>query len=515
MRHDVGVHRREQVDEVTDRQTGTPSKTDPGSGSGELGRGTTDGETSVDKHDHVVGKGLHIVESMRREQDRSARILQAPDDLQDRIAPLGIKPSRGFVQNQQTWIRDHRPGQFEALNLASGHPANGDTASGVEPDPTKIHCRVHPATVQSAEVGDPGRRSSRGVGAPCLEHDADLTPGDGPGGGLSPDPDLSGPHRAQPENGLDRRGLAGAVRAEQAQDPPLREGEVEIVDDRRAAVADGQTANLQGLRHASILGSRYRSPTCQDGEFRNNSVVKVAKFPGVAAERIARSILTAGPATAPELARRLELTAAAIRRTLMSLVQAGLVESSERPPFGPSPTRGRGRPGQIFSLTNAGRAALGQAYDGLALQALRFLQRTAGDEAITSFARDWAAGHLTRGESATVDSSTGHASYSVETVAARLNEAGFAVTVHPVGSHSVQLCQHACPVSDAAAAFPALCEAETAVLSDALGRHVTRLATIAHGDGVCTTLIPTDVTARIPVVAEHAPRTAPEREVMA
>jgi predicted ArsR family transcriptional regulator len=242
--------------------------------------------------------------------------------------------------------------------------------------------------------------------------------------------------------------------------------------------------------------------------------VKVAKFPGVAAERIARSILTAGPATAPELARRLELTAAAIRRTLMSLVQAGLVESSERPPFGPSPTRGRGRPGQIFSLTNSGRAALGQSYDGLAIQALRFLQRTAGDEAIASFARDWAAGHLARGEGTAADPPMPGA-YSVETVAARLNDAGFAVTVHPVGSHSVQLCQHACPVSEAAAAFPVLCEAETAVLSDVLGRHVTRLATIAHGDGVCTTLIPTDETARVPVAAEHAPRIAPEREVTA
>ena len=35
-------------------------------------------------------------------------------------------------------------------------------------------------------------------------------------------------------------------------------------------------------------------------------------------------------------------------------------------------------------------------------------------------------------------------------------------------------------------------EAETAALGEALGVHVTRLATIAHGDGVCTTVIPID-----------------------
>ena len=33
-------------------------------------------------------------------------------------------------------------------------------------------------------------------------------------------------------------------------------------------------------------------------------------------------------------------------------------------------------------------------------------------------------------------------------------------------------------------------EAETAAISRVLGRHVQRLATIAHGDGVCTTCIP-------------------------
>ena len=38
--------------------------------------------------------------------------------------------------------------------------------------------------------------------------------------------------------------------------------------------------------------------------------------------------------------------------------------------------------------------------------------------------------------------------------------------------------------------FPELCEAETEVFARLLGTHVQRLATIAHGDGVCTTLRP-------------------------
>ena len=45
-------------------------------------------------------------------------------------------------------------------------------------------------------------------------------------------------------------------------------------------------------------------------------------------------------------------------------------------------------------------------------------------------------------------------------------------------------------VSGVAAQYPQLCEAETQAFSRLLGTHVQRLATIAHGDGVCTTYIP-------------------------
>jgi hypothetical protein len=38
-----------------------------------------------------------------------------------------------------------------------------------------------------------------------------------------------------------------------------------------------------------------------------------------------------------------------------------------------------------------------------------------------------------------------------------------------------------------AAEFPQLCEAETEAFGRLLGTPVRRLATIAHGDGICTT----------------------------
>ncbi|HET7386449.1 MAG TPA: transcriptional regulator, partial [Nocardioidaceae bacterium] len=67
---------------------------------------------------------------------------------------------------------------------------------------------------------------------------------------------------------------------------------------------------------------------------------------------------------------------------------------------------------------------------------------------------------------------------------------GYAASVRtlPLGE---QLCQQHCPVSHVAHEFPVLCEAETEAISRVLDSHVQRLATIAHGDGVCTTCIPT------------------------
>ena len=211
------------------------------------------------------------------------------------------------------------------------------------------------------------------------------------------------------------------------------------------------------------------------------------KFPGEAAERVARSLLNDGPGTPTQLAERLHLSSAAIRKTLSALSQESLVEAAERAPYGPAPVKRRGRPSQVFSLTPQGRAALNQVHDSLAIEALQFVAQTQGTGGILAFAQQRAKKLMFQLEPST--SSTEHA---VEQLAQTLTTAGYAATVEKTsdGGYAVQLCQHHCPVIDAATQFPQLCEAETKALGDALGLHVTRLATLAHGDGVCTTVIP-------------------------
>jgi len=70
-----------------------------------------------------------------------------------------------------------------------------------------------------------------------------------------------------------------------------------------------------------------------------------------------------------------------------------------------------------------------------------------------------------------------------------LSADGYAASSQQAGT-GVQVCQHHCPIAHVAADFPQLCEAETEMFGRLLGTHVQRLATIAHGDGICTTHIP-------------------------
>ena len=207
-------------------------------------------------------------------------------------------------------------------------------------------------------------------------------------------------------------------------------------------------------------------------------------------DRVAASLLTQGPATASMLADRLEISATAVRRHLDSLAAQGLVVATDRPPFGPAPARGRGRPARTFSLTAEGRSQFPAEYDELATQALSFVADTGGAQALATFAESRAATlEQQLRQRLGADWTGADDADQVGQFADALNEAGFAVTAEPAPT-GVQVCQHHCPVAHVAEEFPQLCEAETEAFARLVGRHVQRLATIAHGDGVCTTVVP-------------------------
>lgn len=206
-------------------------------------------------------------------------------------------------------------------------------------------------------------------------------------------------------------------------------------------------------------------------------------------ERILRLIVEDGPVSTPDLAARLDLTAAAVRRHLQALLDESAIE--ERHALGRD-TRGRGRPARYFVATERGQGVFAEAtraggYEEVATEALAFLERTQGSNAIEDFARARLAGFEERFKAR----ASGSPDDDVAVLIELLNEDGYAATVRPVpGAPVLQLCQGHCPVHHVAARFPQLCDAETEAFSRLLGVHVQRLATLAGGEHVCTTSIP-------------------------
>ncbi len=231
-------------------------------------------------------------------------------------------------------------------------------------------------------------------------------------------------------------------------------------------------------------------------------------------DRVLADVMRLGPVTAVVLAERLSLTPTAVRRHLESLTDSGDIaptEASARP----TGRRGRGRPARAYVVTPAGHRRLDSDSADVARQALRFLARTVGDDAVADFARERFA-ELELRYAPRIAAAGDDLQSRVDALAHALSADGFAATTRPIGMPrapqgvdtdgtpdapdaaaapreqllGVQLCQGHCPMHSVAAEFPQLCEAETATFARLLGVHVQRLATLSGGEHVCTTYVP-------------------------
>jgi len=213
-------------------------------------------------------------------------------------------------------------------------------------------------------------------------------------------------------------------------------------------------------------------------------------------DRVLRVVSQEGPVSTPTIVERLGLTETAVRRQVDALHADGLLEP--RDATGP---RRRGRPAKSWVLTERGHRALVSDYDHLAGEALRFLNDAVGPQAVHQFAERRVAS-LEHRYAARVDAAGSDPQARAGALVDALNADGYAASARPVGGAGagqptgIQLCQGHCPVQHVATEFPQFCEAETEAFSRLLGVHVQRLATLAHGDHVCTTFVPTPTTER-------------------
>ena len=175
----------------------------------------------------------------------------------------------------------------------------------------------------------------------------------------------------------------------------------------------------------------------------------------------------------------------AIRRHLDVLLAGGHLEAREQRVYG---ARGRGRPAKVVRADRRRPGRLlhrvrrpGHPGAGLTSPSRPARMRSPGSPSSGSPpSRSATASGWRRPTPDTTPA---------EALAAALTEDGYVASTLP-SALGEQLCQHHCPVAHVAEQFPQLCEVETQTFSRLLGVHVQRLATIAHGDGVCTTHIP-------------------------
>ena len=218
-------------------------------------------------------------------------------------------------------------------------------------------------------------------------------------------------------------------------------------------------------------------------------------------DRVRRAIGEQGPISARELATELGLTPAAVRRHLDALEEAQFIVEHEAAP-GP---RGRGRPARSFVMTELGQEQMATHYDEIATAALSFLEERSGEGAVEEFAEAQVRELELRLKDA-VDGAGDDLLDRIEALSVALSAEGFAASTRPVaqgtGLAGIQLCQGHCPVRNVASEFRQFCDAETDAISRLLGVHVQRLATLAGGEHVCTTYIPTGALSEGPVVVE-------------
>lgn len=217
--------------------------------------------------------------------------------------------------------------------------------------------------------------------------------------------------------------------------------------------------------------------------------------------RVLELIASDGPVSAAELAQRLGLTSAGVRRHLAQLEEDGTIAVHAVP--GVAPVR-RGRPARSYVVAPGSQHGLHDAYREVAVQALRQLRAAGGESAVLDFATQQIDAVVERiAPQVTAEEPAQRAAQ----LAAALSDEGYAASVRPVAAATLvpiaQLCQGQCPVQYVAAEFPELCEAEARAFSEVLGTHVQRLATIAGGAHACVTNVPlglaqTTSTAQIP-----------------
>jgi len=194
---------------------------------------------------------------------------------------------------------------------------------------------------------------------------------------------------------------------------------------------------------------------------------------------ILRFLKANGGAEAKAIAKACGPTTMAVRRHLLNLRVAGLIQAKTE-------WRPKGRPTTVYSLTASGDAEFPRDYEGIACDVLSSLRVLDGEAKIFQVFRhrrkDMTARYLPRMKGKNLEQ-------RVREVAAILTECGYMADASPTGRDSFLLTERNCAIPRVAKCFPITCEEELCLIRDLVGASVTRVSHMLAGDRTCGYLI--------------------------
>ena len=176
------------------------------------------------------------------------------------------------------------------------------------------------------------------------------------------------------------------------------------------------------------------------------------------------ALKSGGPQTAAVLARKLAVTAVAVRQQLERLQDQDLVTFEDL-------RAGVGRPKRVWSLTRGGHDRFPDNHSGLMLQMLESMQAVFGAEGVDRLIDHRERQSLADYRARLAD--TVDPREKLRRLAQARSEEGYMAEVEDESESSALLVENHCPICVAARACQGLCRSELAVFRAALGPDVS------------------------------------------
>jgi predicted ArsR family transcriptional regulator len=194
-------------------------------------------------------------------------------------------------------------------------------------------------------------------------------------------------------------------------------------------------------------------------------------------DRLLLTLKTRGPRTPGELARRLGLTAAAVRQHLAKLEAEGLVDARAE-------VAGVGRPARRFSLTATAESRFPDAHADLTVELLHTLRSTLGDDGISKLLAARTRQQL-KSYRAELPGREAPLAARVAALAALREREGYMAEWSERDDGSFRLVENHCPICAAATACQGLCVEEISLFRRVLGAKVERTRHLLGGARRC------------------------------